>query len=612
MNFGNLKIGSRLAIGFGALTLFLIVVSGLAVMRIHAINHSTGDILHNAYAKVDLSTSINSQVNVQARFLRDAIVGASDPKEVEADLAMVQGAIRKNNELMAKLEPMVISPEGKELLATMVSTRNAYGQARDKTIELVRSGKGDEAGAYLLKEVRPPQNAFFTAADAMVSFQQKKMEDEAAQAERDGRSAIQFTVILTILAIGTAVAVAWMTTRSITRPIQVAVQLAETVAAGDLTTNIVVATRDETGQLLGALKRMNESLQEIVGNVRQASDSIATGTTQIASGNADLSQRTEEQASNLQQTAASMEQMTATVQKNAEAANQARQLSTTASEAASKGGEVVNQVVATMAQISESSRKISDIIGTIDGIAFQTNILALNAAVEAARAGEQGRGFAVVASEVRSLAQRSAQAAREIKSLINDSVEKVEAGSALVGDAGHAIQDIMLQVSRVNDLVGEISAASTEQNQGIGQIGDAVHQLDQVTQQNAALVEESAAAAESLKYQAAQLAETVSKFRVNGDGLSRPATTQSKPTAQVQGKQGSLPGTKGTPVAKPAVRPVSAKAISSTGADVKRGVARTAAKPARSASPRPVTAPSTVPTNAAMPTSAEHDSWETF
>lgn len=320
--------------------------------------------------------------------------------------------------------------------------------------------------------------------------------------------------------VGTAIAIVlamllgvWIT-RSITGPIQQAVSVAQTVAQGDLTTRIAVTTRDETGQLLGALQEMNDSLVRVVSSVRASSDSIATGSSQIATGNADLSQRTEEQASNLQQTAASMEQLSSTVQANAETARQANQLAVATRGAAERGEQVVGQVVHTMEDISASSRKISDIIGVIDSIAFQTNILALNAAVEAARAGEQGRGFAVVASEVRSLAGRSAAAAREIKTLITGNVERVESGTALAGQAGTAMQDIVVQVKRVADLIGEISAATSEQTTGISQVSDAVGQLDTVTQQNAALVEESAAAADSLRVQAGRLVEAVQVFRI--------------------------------------------------------------------------------------------------
>jgi methyl-accepting chemotaxis protein len=340
---------------------------------------------------------------------------------------------------------------------------------------------------------------------------------DAALAERieDGQRALWRVAggIAVLGALGAWLIV--MTARTTTRGMTQAVQLAQRVAAGDLTSRIEATAGDEAGQLLTALMAMNRSLIEIVGQVRQGSDSIATGSAQIAIGNADLSQRTEQQASNLQQTAASMEELTSTVQQNAATARSASELAGSASEAATRGGLVVGQVVETMQGITQSSRRIGEIIGTIDGIAFQTNILALNAAVEAARAGEQGRGFAVVAAEVRSLAQRSATAAREIKTLIGDSVTQVEAGSKLVHEAGRSMDDIVDQVRRVTELITGISNASAEQTLGIGQVGDAIEQLDQVTQQNAALVEESAAAADSLKQQAAKLAQVVGVFKLH-------------------------------------------------------------------------------------------------
>ncbi len=318
------------------------------------------------------------------------------------------------------------------------------------------------------------------------------------------------------------IAIAWLITRSITRPLNEAVLVAQTVAAGDLSSHIVVNSTDETGRLLQALKDMNDSLRKIVGEVRLGTDTIATASSQIATGNLDLSSRTEQQASSLEETASSMEELTSTVKQNADNAKQANSLVLSASAVAIKGGTVVAEVVNTMGSINESSRKIVDIISVIDGIAFQTNILALNAAVEAARAGEQGRGFAVVAAEVRNLAQRSAAAAKEIKTLIGDSVDKVEVGAKLVDQAGSTMQEIVDSVKRVTDIMSEITAASVEQTDGIEQINQAITQMDEVTQQNAALVEEAAAAAQSLQDQAANLSQVVSVFNLgSGHGVAQ-------------------------------------------------------------------------------------------
>lgn len=321
---------------------------------------------------------------------------------------------------------------------------------------------------------------------------------------------------------------AWLVARRIKEALDKAISASEQIAAGDLTVRIEIDSQDETGQLLTSLKEMNEGLARIVGEVRNGADSIATATEQISAGNADLSQRTEEQASALEETASSMEELTSTVKQNADNAQQANQLAISASGVAVKGGDVINKVVRTMESITDSSRKISDIIGVIDGIAFQTNILALNAAVEAARAGEQGRGFAVVAAEVRSLAQRSAAAAKEIKALIEDSVGKVQDGSRLVEEAGHTTQEIVTSIKRVTDIMAEISAASLEQSSGIEQVNTAITQMDDVTQQNAALVEQAAAAAESLEEQALQLVQVVTRFKLEENAQSQKVAAEGK------------------------------------------------------------------------------------
>ena len=342
----------------------------------------------------------------------------------------------------------------------------------------------------------------------------RALDNSLAQRVAQARRTLALIIASVVLLCGAGLGIAMLAARTTTRAIGRAVVFAQAVAAGDLRVPVQADSRDEIGQLLEALNAMRDGLADIVGQVRESSDSIATGSAQIATGNADLSQRTEEQASSLQQTAASMEELTGTVHTSAGTAQQADRLARGAATAAAQGGEAVGRVVATMQDIAASSKKIADIIGVIDGIAFQTNILALNAAVEAARAGEQGRGFAVVAGEVRTLAQRSAQAAKEIKALIGDSVEKVDTGARQVNDAGASMDAIVSQVGRVSQLIGEISNATAEQTAGIGQVGDAVGQLDQVTQQNAALVEQSAAAAESLRQQAARLTEVVGRFRL--------------------------------------------------------------------------------------------------
>jgi methyl-accepting chemotaxis protein/methyl-accepting chemotaxis protein-1 (serine sensor receptor) len=381
----------------------------------------------------------------------------------------------------------------------------------------LKAGEWDAAEGVLISTINPTYRVGAVASAELSEYLARQEQASAEAVEHDiarMRYLLATALGLSLMLVGATMVVL---VRGITTPLQQAIDIARRVAGGDLSSRIDVRSSNEIGELLRALKGMNESLVSVVGSVRQSSDNIATGSSQIASGNADLSHRTEQQASNLQQTAASMEQLTATVNTNAETAMQAAQLATTASEVAAHGGIVVGQVVATMEQISASSRKISDIISVIDGIAFQTNILALNAAVEAARAGEQGRGFAVVASEVRSLAQRSAQAAKEIKTLISDSVEKVDVGSRQVNDAGRTMGDIVHQVKCVSQLIAEISAATHDQSAGIRQVGISVGQIDQATQQNAALVEESAAAAESLRQQAAQLVDAVAVFKLGSE-----------------------------------------------------------------------------------------------
>jgi methyl-accepting chemotaxis protein len=411
----------------------------------------------------------------------------------------------------------IAAPDEKRLADAWYDKSGGLGIAGvQAAVAAIRANRWDDAEQVLIRTINPTYRAGVGASSELSAFLTRRGQANDAAVESE-TAHLRWLLAGAVLASFALAAVAMRAlVRGITEPLQQAIAIARRVAAGDLGSRIEVEHRNELGDLLRSLKLMNESLVAIVGSVRDSSDSIAIGAGQIASGNADLSQRTEEQAGSLQQTAASMDELTATVRANADAAQAAEKLARSASEVAVRGGSTVATVVSTMDEINASSKKIADIIGVIDGIAFQTNILALNAAVEAARAGEQGRGFAVVAGEVRSLAQRSAQAAREIKALIATSVEKVETGSRQVDEAGRTMQDIVDQVRRVSHLIAEISSATSEQSGGLGQVGDAVSQLDRVTQQNAALVEQSAAAAESLKQQAARLVGAVAAFKIAG------------------------------------------------------------------------------------------------
>jgi methyl-accepting chemotaxis protein len=418
------------------------------------------------------------------------------------------------------LETLIASESQKDgaLVRQSLDHLDAYAKASQPVLQQVQNGAFDTA--KVADRMLGKAKEHVVAVEQAVAEISKGVAAQAMAAQREFDEAM----LLTLYAFAAVLAVAvllvvpltLLNAASIVDPIRAARRAAQIIAEGDLTQPIDVQGHDESAELLRALAQMQASLRTLVGQVRSTSDSIGTASAEIATGNQDLSQRTEQTASNLQQAASSMEQLTGTVKQSADSARQANQLASSAAEVAQRGGVVVAQVVSTMEDINASSKKIGDIIGVIDGIAFQTNILALNAAVEAARAGEQGRGFAVVASEVRSLAQRSAEAAREIKALIGASVEKVEGGSRLVADAGATMNEIVNSVKRVSDIIGEITAASAEQSDGIGQINGSVTQLDQMTQQNAALVEESAAAAESLKAQAAALAQVVGTFKVDG------------------------------------------------------------------------------------------------
>ena len=529
----RLKIGQRLLAGFASVLVLAVIVGAFSVSRLAQVNANTTDLATNWLPATRLLGDFKTQVSILRRAEASTLLSGGKAEVVAAQTRRVADVKARAAEDWKNYLATIELPDERAIAGEVEGARDRYYAALDKSFasDFAAADAHDRIVTAYEGESKASFDAMFAAINRDVEYQSKGA-DIAYKASQDTYSSARIAVVaLLVAAIVVGALMAFIITRSIVRPLSSAVKVAEAVAEGNLTSVVVARGSDEVSQLLRALHRMNDSLTTIVSRVRNSSDSIATGSSQIAVGNADLSQRTEEQASNLQQTAASMEQLTATVKQNADTARAATQIASSASAAAAEGGRVVGQVVSTMEEITQSSRKIVDIIGVIDGIAFQTNILALNAAVEAARAGEQGRGFAVVASEVRSLAQRSAAAAKEIKSLIGTSVEKVESGSHLVDEAGKSMADIVTQVTRVNDLIGEISSASMEQSTGIGQIGDAVNQLDQVTQQNAALVEESAAAAESLKVQAAQLAQVVSVFRLGASDRGAPAHAASQPAS---------------------------------------------------------------------------------
>ncbi len=519
VSFTNWKIGTRLGVTFA----FAIVVAlSLALYARHVLTDISTDVAQltsEQMVMIEHAQTIKDNLNIVARGARN-IALMTDAADKQAELKRIDEMQAQNARHVAALAGLIRDADDKALLAAYTAAQQPYNAMMKQALDLGMANNAAEATAMLIKQVRPLQAGSFKAIDDLIDHQDKQTRESAAAIEALAASASWWMLGAAIGSALVSALTGWLVTRSVVQPLRKAVDVARTVATGDLSSRIEVTSTDEAGQLLQAMKTMNESLSTIVGQVRNSSDSIATGATQIASGNADLSQRTEEQASSLQQTAASMEELTGTVQASADTARQANTLASAGIAAAQRGGESVTQVVATMNEIAASSKKVAEIIAVIDGIAFQTNILALNAAVEAARAGEQGRGFAVVAGEVRALAQRSANAAREIKSLIGASVDKVEVGTRQVEDAHQAMDDIVTQVRHVASLISEISAAAVEQSSGIGQIGQAVAQMDQVTQQNAALVEESAAAAESLSQQAKHLTEAVRSFRLAGETVA--------------------------------------------------------------------------------------------
>jgi methyl-accepting chemotaxis protein len=547
MNAGNFRVGTRLGGAFALLIVMMLAMSMFSMFNMAKLNSNTELLASEDVPTVLLSQDILNGVNDTARALRNALL-VTDPDAVKAELQRVEKNQADNTAQFGKLDKYIDTDKEIAQYKLVTDARDKFLADQTEFLKLARDGKKDEAVQFLLTRVRKTQSVYINELKGLIKIEIDAIEEGKKEAEEAYAGTRNVTILCSLLAAVLAAAVVWWITRSITVPLNEAVAVAQRVAGGDLTTEIEVTSRDETGQLMAALKDMNARLTAIVAEVRVATETIATASGQIASGNMDLSSRTEEQAGTLEETASSMEELTSTVKQNADNAGQANQLARAASEVASKGGSVVSEVVGTMGAINDSSKKIVDIIAVIDGIAFQTNILALNAAVEAARAGEQGRGFAVVASEVRSLAQRSASAAKEIKSLIGDSVDKVAVGAKLVDQAGATMQEVVDSIKRVTDMMSEIAAASHEQTQGIEQVNQAIIQMDDTTQRNASLVEEAAAASQALQDQATRLAQLVGIFKINeiraaGASVAQQARpTHAAPvTPMAQAPRASLP-----------------------------------------------------------------------
>jgi methyl-accepting chemotaxis protein len=532
MNLRDIRIGLRLGIGFGMILLAAAVMLIGTLVSNGSSRTTLMTTLQHASAQQDLAEEMRrsllaSSVSVRNMGLQTK-VDAVQKDEAEAKRHRTAYLAAK-----AKLESDGLGDKEREQFARLADIDRQMDAQFKEAVDLAAQFNTEQAGAIITGKIDPLLTKAMEELASFVALQKQRAGEATDQANAANQTTVYVIAGLGVFILCFAGVMAWSLTTSITRPLKVALDATSRVAEGDLMSDIPQGrpnSKEETQLLLAGLLEMRNGLARMVTEVRNGADNISTGANEIASGNADLSQRTETQASNLQQTAASMEELSSTVKTNADTARQANQMAMSASSAASNGGVVVGQVVSTMEEITSASRKIADIIGVIDGIAFQTNILALNAAVEAARAGEQGRGFAVVASEVRSLAGRSADAAKEIKGLIGASVEKIEDGSRLVSTAGNAMQDIVGQVKRVADLIGEISASAHEQTSGIEQINQAIVQLDNVTQQNAALVEEAAAAAASLNQQAEHMVGVVSSFKL--DMASRPVGLSPTPLAK--------------------------------------------------------------------------------
>ena len=597
----NVKVSTRLSLGFGAILLIMLALTAIGIWRMQVISDVM--VTMTQQDNLRLQETVRWRENREKNWIRTRamLLNASPQFNAiwEPEIAATSAAISEGQK---KIESLLRIEEDIRLFKGLDSHRAAYRNLR--TALMQQSANGDHVADRVESELKPLDDAYDQALGQFADYQLKVYTEtrETALAQvRQSQIMLASVAGITLLL---GIWGAWALGRSITRPLHQAVGIADEIAHGNLTQSFTISGRDETATLLTSLHEMQAKLASIVAGVRQNADSVANASAEIAQGNNDLSARTEQQASALEQTAASMEQLGATVRQNADNAAQANQLAMNANEVANQSGGVVEQMVSTMREIEDSGQRIAAIIGVIDSIAFQTNILALNAAVEAARAGEQGRGFAVVASEVRALAGRSAEAAKEIKTLIDTSVQRVGHGTQLADQAGHSMQEMINAIGRVTDIMAEISAASREQSSGVSQVGEAITQMDRTTQQNAALVEESAAAADNLRSQAVQLVQAMAFFQVNEGGTARPVAAQAAPI----------------PTTKIAAAPAINKGkVEKKLANSPKTIAPTAPKKAAPTAPTPapataLTAPKPKPAAKApsKPATSNEDDWETF
>ena len=584
-DFSSWRVRTRLTVGFGVVCVLLVASVVMGLMAMGRMGADLKAVVADHFPRIVAAANLSTQIDVIAIALRNMMLNA-DAADRERQTQVIAQSRQEVVRLFDTLDKTLTEPKDRALLQKVKEQRALYLAGQEELLGFIRSDQTDQSREYLASKLQPVLASYKASIGALVESEKNAIVTDGTDARDTALNARNTLIGLGVAALLLAVALGWLITRSLVRELggepRTAADVARAVAGGDFTQPIAVKDGDTTS-LMAQLAAMKDGLAQVVSQVRRGSESVAMASSEIAQGNQDLSARTESQASALEETAASMEQLGATVRQNAESASQANALARSASDVAVRGGEVVGQVVQTMKGINESSQRIADIIGVIDGIAFQTNILALNAAVEAARAGEQGRGFAVVASEVRSLAGRSAEAAKEIKQLISASVERVEQGSAMADQAGETMTEVVQSIRRVTDLMGEINAASSEQASGVAQVGEAVTQMDQATQQNAALVEEMAAAAGSLSSQAQELVQAVAVFKL--DASQSGASAYSTPTARPAPKAASVR------MPAPARKPTAFKAAP--------------AKPAALHAPNP---PRPVKTTSA----GAEDDWESF